>query len=550
MIGGTTPKKLGLLPLVVYCFSFLIIIFLGTSQAQEELKSGEEAIDYSPVTDAVEESPVEAQDEEKKDTPALSFTLEQIKLSGNTKIGSSELEKLFQPFIGTAVDHADLQAIADGISEHYIEKGLSAVAYLPQQTIQKGIVEIMVLEGTIGEMRITGNKYYTDQYIRGHLLPARASLLVSDWERALLLLNDTQDLIVTSEFTPGRSLGKTDVNVYANDRLPLHASLSYNNFGSRFVSRDRYILRASIGTQNGGLFSVTGLFASPIDELTYVLINASHPINYNGTKVHAYYASGNFLLGQDFRAINIRGESRNYGLSISHPFIRTRIRNLTGEIGIENRYFTQENNLEFENALVITPGLRYNRTLTWSQYYLTAFLSFGAGEGWGRTNLPSANPDADNTFTKLNITAGQDIPLTQSLSFNMRGEAQLTGQILESPERFVLGGFGKVRGFFPGEFLGNSGFNTTAELTYSPKKFRRAKLFSFVDYGQVFRDDDPVKDPFLSGYGVGASYLMHIKRGYFSARLDVGWPMSFDSALTAPRPLEEPIYYIQATLGI
>jgi len=43
---------------------------------------------------------------------------------------------------------------------------------------------------------------------------------------------------------------------------------------------------------------------------------------------------------------------------------------------------------------------------------------------------------------------------------------------------------------------------------------------------------------------------MHIKTGYFSARLDVGWPMSFDSALTAPRPLEEPIYYIQATLGI
>ena len=547
MIERTIQKKAGLF--IVFYFLFFIV-FLGISQAEEEPKTSESPIEYAPITGASEESPAEALDEEKKETPSVSFTLTQINLSGNTKIKSSELTKIFKPFIGIEVKHEDLQAIADGISELYIERGFSAVAYLPEQTIVQGVVEITVLEGTIGEMRVTGNEYYTDHYVRGHLLRARKSLLISDWERGLLLLNDTQDLVVTSEFVPGVSLGKTDVNVNVSDRLPLHASLSYNNFGSRFVSRDRYIIRASIGTPSGGLFSITGLFASPIDELTYIVIDASHPINYNGTKVHAYYSTGDFLLGQDFRALNLNGESRNYGLSISHPFIRTRVRNLTGEIGIEDRYFTQENNIEFENALLVSPGLRYDRTSTWRQYYISAFLTFGLGEGLSQDNFQRSNPNADNHFTKLNITAGQDVPLSHNLSFNIRGAMQHSGETLESPERFVLGGFGTVRGFFSGEFLGNSGFNATAELTYSPRRFRRAKVFSFIDYGQVSRDDDPVKDPFLSGYGVGASYLMRIKRGYFSARLDVGWPLSFDSALTAPRPLKEPIYYIQATLGI
>ena len=80
--------------------------------------------------------------------------------SGNTVISQAELEALTQPYVEQALTLPDLERIAAAVADLYKQRGYTlASAYIPQQRIQFGMVEISVLEGRLGDISVSGNRF-------------------------------------------------------------------------------------------------------------------------------------------------------------------------------------------------------------------------------------------------------------------------------------------------------------------------------------------------------------------------------------------------------
>ncbi|RYF65436.1 MAG: ShlB/FhaC/HecB family hemolysin secretion/activation protein, partial [Comamonadaceae bacterium] len=85
--------------------------------------------------------------------PAASFRLNDLRLSGAEALSAEDLRSTTAPYIGRDVTLADIEALAQAITQRYRDRGFFlAQALVPVQTVQNGIVEISVIEGRIGKV--------------------------------------------------------------------------------------------------------------------------------------------------------------------------------------------------------------------------------------------------------------------------------------------------------------------------------------------------------------------------------------------------------------
>jgi len=150
---------------------------------------------------------------------------------------------------------------------------------------------------------VEGHRYYPEDFIRPHFLKFEGKLALNSLGRPLLLLGDCFDLRVTGLFSQGAIHGVSDLMLSVTDHRPLYITLDYNNFGSKFVSRDRYGLGLEMGNivTPGSLLSLRVVVGSRVKNLVYGRGSLTLPYGYNGTRVQLVYTDGNFDLGQLFQ---------------------------------------------------------------------------------------------------------------------------------------------------------------------------------------------------------------------------------------------------------
>lgn len=77
-----------------------------------------------------------------------------IRISRNKLFSESELKPVVAEFLGRELDVGELREAASRIREFYRKKGHVVRSLLPQQTIRDGIVQIVVVEGGLGGVKI------------------------------------------------------------------------------------------------------------------------------------------------------------------------------------------------------------------------------------------------------------------------------------------------------------------------------------------------------------------------------------------------------------
>ncbi|OGX45860.1 MAG: hypothetical protein A3G38_02875 [Omnitrophica WOR_2 bacterium RIFCSPLOWO2_12_FULL_51_8] len=123
------------------------------SQSQEEKERLEEK----------KAKPAEIELEKEKEAApppeALSFTLREVKVTGATIFKPEDFSFAYQPYLNKQVTFNDIKDITAKIKAKYKEKGyLTTAAFLPEQEIKDGRIEIKVIEGKMGKLSIEGNK--------------------------------------------------------------------------------------------------------------------------------------------------------------------------------------------------------------------------------------------------------------------------------------------------------------------------------------------------------------------------------------------------------
>ncbi len=443
----------------------------------------------------------------------------------------------------------EINRIAGEITASYRAQGYIIVyAYISEQEIKDGVLEIGVVEGKKGEISVTGNKSYSSKFIRKHLekIEKDPSVKQDTLEKALLILNEYPSLDVRASLKAGREFGTTDITAQVKDSRPVSGSLSYDNFGATTTSRNRLSAEFNIGNliTSGDLLmlrGLTGLDRLNFNDVSYGRAEYLIPLAYNGTKMGLYYSNSVYKAGEDYAILDIYGRANVAGTYVTHPIIRTMDKALDIRAGFDYKdvyEYMLDNLWSKDNIRVFNLGITYNFI---DGFYgrniinLTGYQGIRNLLGGNNKNDPdTSRQNSDGAFSKLTA----DVMRIQKLpGYNymiLKASGQISDYNLLTAEQFIIGGVGSVRGFRDASQLGDSGYSLSAELYLSPLFPEKTvlnqkigdifKLVLFADHGGVFRNDlMPGESRYNYLTSLGAGIRVYAGK-YISARLDYAVP--------------------------
>lgn len=433
----------------------------------------------------------------KQETPSASdadqatvIHVNQITVEGSTLFNANRLERMLAPYENRQTTLGELNQLTAELYRKYSDAGYPTTqVYLPPQALDTGNIKIQVVEGRLGTISVTGNKYFRKIAIERHLMQKSDSLLnVRVLQENLNQINQQQPFHLRAVLQPGEEVGKTDLKLEVSEQQPWQISPTWDNQGRPFIGSMRY----GVEVQNKSLLGFgdrlstrwMGSSGTQIATASY-----SVPLNRRGTELSYSYSFGH--VNVDLPTTNppkILGIANNHSLLFSHPFNQTR--SFTGDIALNARRSTTHingDNAIQDDVRSMSLGVSYNRSDRWGRSFLRLQTDVGV-------KLLGGN----YSFWKSNIYANRVVLLPKGNFLILRASSQFAPGALPPVESFQIGGAYTVRGFTEGLLVGDRGYNLGVEWRWpvpglrrvSPWLSRRVQGVFFYDMGQVWVDHD------------------------------------------------------------
>jgi len=459
---------------------------------------------------------------------------------GNTVLDTPTLLSAVEDLENQDLTLDDMNEAAERITLAYQEKGyILARAYIPEQEIEDGILQIAILEGVVGKVKVTGNTYYNDRVVERYFRQQvkegviRESLL----ERGYLLTNDVPKLETEIILEEGETPGTSDVVLKTEDKIGVKWGVDYNNYGSKFTSRNRFGTTLDITEPEfGSNLSFRGVTGDDPEDSSLIALSYMLPVNSYGTKVGAQYLKANYIVGQQFADLGVEGDTEIFGVKISHPLIRARDKNTILTFGFHNKDVEQQllgSDQSKDELNAFSLGIGFDGI---DRYVGKTIVSLEWNPGHvDFKETPPSRLDVDETFTRFNgsLTRIQKIYGYTNLLLRLQG--QYSPNRLLPIEQFPLGGYFWVRGHEPATFLGDSGYTFSSEIMTAPPFLEDKTLFNqrvgqlvqlalWFDTGGAYTSKTlpgEANSQYLSGFGGGVR-LFYKDRLTF--RFDVAFP--------------------------
>ncbi|TDJ61562.1 MAG: ShlB/FhaC/HecB family hemolysin secretion/activation protein [Nitrospina sp.] len=475
------------------------------------------------------------------------FLVRRIEIEGNTVIDNATLAPLIDVGKeGTEMTLGVLNLYAQEVTTFYNTRGyFLARAHFPPQKIQDGVVKMKIVEGTIGEIRVTGNKRTDSADLIERMEPIKLEKVLREETllRPLLELNDVLGLEVKSVLKPGHAYGTSDLVLHVKESRPYYFAFDVDNFGSSFTGRTRFGITANVGSllTFNDLFSVRGVISDGNQD--FIQTSYRIPLNHAGTTFAVAYIYSDYILGKSLTPIDAKGTTNILSFELAQALHRTRTSQWGLVLGVDYRFYENEQ-LGFvtsEDELVdIFIGVGGNfRDEFLGRNFLNLKLTQGLKRADPNRTLKSRiGGEGDVLISNLNLIRYQSTQVLKSY-FSMQVSGQLVSSRVLSPDQFVIGGIGTVRGYPLAEASQDNGYALTLEYVLPfPWKWsvgfgktldKMLSLVGFLDHGRVF-----VRDPQLGGKnqdltGAGGGIRIHVPPS------NPSWPaLSFACMYGAP----------------
>lgn len=422
-----------------------------------------------------------------------------IATPGLPLLATPEFAARLEPLLGRPLTRSGLEEITSAVREAYIdaERPFLEVS-VPEQNIQNGIVQIVVTEYRLGEVKVSGAKHFSDSLIRryGNLKPGEA-LTLPRMRRALDDFNQNAFLAVDAVVQPGQATGYSDVIVEARDERPIRLYWGYDNQGVPNLGRAEW----NVGFNAGNLFGAGQIFSYQYTR-SFTGRYQSHSFSdvipmHGGTRLLLF---GAWAKQKPEIAFGFGSEGHSAQLSgrFSHRLEDIGSASQTYQIGLD--YKNVDNNLEFQ-------GFRLLRTNV-EIVQIPFVYSLSIPDAWGRTDIENLAvfspgditvhnsdedlralvPGSDATYGYDRLTITRTTRLPGDVTWIVRGLGQIASTNLPYSEQIGAGGLGTVRGYDSNTALGSQGFLLSTEL--------RTPAFSFA---RLLERDSPVRDSLQLG---------------------------------------------------
>jgi hemolysin activation/secretion protein len=475
------------------------------------------------------------------DLKKIRFILKKIDVKGSTVYSHNAFKRWQKRFLDKKVSLALIYRFAEKITTKYRNDGylLSRAIVVPQK-IKNGVVSIQIIEGYIGNLKIRGpvkgSKVFLKSYAQGLL--RSSPLKAKDLERYLLLIDDLPGVSVESVLVPSKDEPGASELLLTLKHKDIDANAGIDNRGSKFNGPIQ--IRGGVNSNSAlGVyerFGIQTIVTSSPDELFFFNGFGEIPISSEGTKL---FVSGSFSKsepGSSLKQFEVEGDSSSFTVRLSHPFIRSRGKNLKSYLGFTSRNSETDllgTNITKDHLRILNMGMAYDfvdryRGVNLISVDLAKGIDFLDATGPGSVNLSRADGRSDFTKISGNILRLQQ--LWQGWSFLTGFSWQYAFDPLLSSEEFGLGGSQFVRAYDPSEVTGDQGVALKLELQKGIKTdwsyLKSLQAYLYFDHGTVMlRNPTAVEDDSTSLTSSGLGVRTNINEwlsGYFEA----GLPMS------------------------
>lgn len=405
------------------------------------------------------------------------FKLTGVMLTGNDSIPSEVFASIIQKYTGKEVYMSDLRALATEIKRYYRDAGyIAAYVYLPPQTIVDGNVEIAVIEGRLGMIEVTGNKWFSGKVIKRFIrLSAGQVIFYDNLRNALSFINKHRDVQVKAILKPGKETGTTDLEIATQDKFPVHPGVDVNNLGTSNTGKTRVGFSLSDTNLFGQMDQLSSRFQLG-SRVWAVGADYNIPVHSSGTLVGISYSRSSVELGGDFESLGINGAATTYSIYALQPVLRKSWTEATLNMGFDWKS-AKNTTLGVKSGVdelrILNLGVNLEFMDRWGKtYFPNSFHEgFSGFLGASHKNDPGATrPGTGGQFFIYRSSLMRYQRLPWGMMYTFRGQLQLTNDPLAPSEQLRLGGAFAVRGYPEGEYLADYGAFMTNEL-YIPTYF-------------------------------------------------------------------------------
>ncbi|KRP62749.1 ShlB/FhaC/HecB family hemolysin secretion/activation protein [Pseudomonas orientalis] len=429
------------------------------------------------------------------------FPIKDIELKGADSLPASERERLLKPYIGQCLGVSQLNDLLKAITDYYLGKGrVTSRAYLPQQDLSTGHLQVLVVEGKLEALRSAEGSTVTEREL-AMAFPGKVgeALNLREIEQLVDQLNRLPSKQAQMELTPGKQVGGSDVVVKNAAQKPWRASLSRNNDGQKSTGEQQWGAGLEwdsplgLGDQlilRGGHDAISDHQKTSKNTMLYYNVpwgwwNFSY--TYSESDYRTFGVTDDFKYKQD-------GDNQNHQLRAERVIHRDDVSKTSVNVGLAhlrtNNYILDVRTAPSSNRLSeLQLGVNHGRRIG------TAFVNLDLGMQSGIGLLDAQSQEERDAFgrrqpnsryRKYTATVSYLQPFSlwgESFSFSSLATGQRSEDPLFSPQRMSLGGSASVRGFKDQLLTGDSGGYWRNEVRWARPVTLDWMRPAFFEYG-------------------------------------------------------------------
>jgi len=467
------------------------------------------------------------------------ITVGEVNIVGNTVLTAEDFQAVVAPYLARPLHAEDFVELRDAVTRLYIDRGyLNSGATLPEQSLQRGVLELHVVEGTLEKVDVIGADQFRPGYLASQLKrPDDGPLNVRELEQRLQLLRaDPRIRRLEARLIPSerRGLSRLELDIEETSRYGL--SLTTANDRSSTIGSEG--ARADLAyrnlTGNGDELQFGYGMTEGLDDYR---IGYSYPLFSGRTLLDIDYRdSRSRIVGTAFEAVDIESESQTIGIGLEHALYRSPANELVLGLRGEARH-TGTRLAGFRTSFSLGPDengetrvsvLRLSQA--WTSRSQTDVLALRSTMSFGLdildatdsqqprdrdANLRPRGRVPNGTFVAWLLQAQWAHRLSERFMGSQvlwRVDAQLTPGPLLSLEQFSLGGSRTVRGYRENELVRDNGVATSLELRIPILRTALGRdvlqLAPFFDLGHGWNDSDSdfTRIKTIASFGAGLRY--------------------------------------------
>lgn len=449
-----------------------------------------------------------------------------INISGAPNLSTEMREQIERDFSGRCLGVVEIEQILAEVTRDYMARGyITTRAYLPQQDLSKGILEILVLEGVVDKIMLEDDEHGSIRL--GTVFPRAGQIMnLRDFEQGIEQVNKLSSNNAVMDVQPGQTAGASAIVIRNQPRTPFHASFSGDNQGSEGTGRNQYAATVIADHLLG------------LNELLLYTHRGSHP--HDEERKFSESDSFSAIVPFGYSTVSLSSNRSRYTTTIVAPSgldLQFRGKSATDSLRIERVMFRdQSTRATLGSSLTLKDSNSWlaGQYLGISSRRLTVLdldanvstgvaggvlgLDFGlvkglsvAGALHDMDNLPSEAPRAQ--FDKLKFGLSYSIPFHiagKDFSFSSSFTGQKAMDTLYGSEQILIGGIYSVRGFVNNTLSGDSGYYVRNDLSMRHNvtvggQAVGLRFYTGIDFGEVRSRVADVPAGRLAGMAIGVN---------------------------------------------